>query len=423
MLKSVFFFPGVGSQYVGMSKTLYQEFPIFRETLEEAGDLLKINIADICFLKENKKELDRLENTQSILLAMSTASFRVFEQEIGMNADYCMGHSLGEYSALCSAGVFSFKEAVQLVRRRGEIVSETVSTLGGTMMWVINLDVEIVEEICTAFSQEAQETGRGVYISAYDSPRQSSISGHTKVLMKAAKKLEKAGAIVYPLKFSGPFHSPLMHEAQQQMKNLLETMAFQEPKYKIIANHNAQPYQNAGSVPENLSRQLVSPIRWRHSIQYLLQHDVRIAVEMGPKNVLKFLTKKNTDKIHTYTTDSLKDLELLGKELLVHESDYLPMMGKCLGAAVGTKNHCFENETYRERVIKPYRKIQSLYNKWKTNPQAPTKEHLKETATTLKAILNAKQVPLEEQELWFKRIFGNKVSHDFLEGTPHRDFI
>lgn len=404
MKKIAFLFPGVGSQYVGMSKTLYDNFKIFKETIEEAGDILKKDFASLCFSKDKKKELDRLEIAQLVLLTFSTAAYRVYMQEIGIQPHYCMGHSLGEYSALCSAGVIQFRDALELVQQRGVILKEVSSGIEGTMMWVINLDSKIVEEVC----QEASKQGQEIYVSAYDSPNQTSISGHTDVLMKAAKELEQKGAIVYPLKLSGPFHSPLMKEASKRMNSVLQQYEYKNPRYPVIANRNAQPYTDAESVIDNLSLQLISPISWRTSIEFLLQQEVKIAVEIGPKNVLKFLMAKNTDAIQVYTTDNQKDLELITDELLVKEDEYLRIIGKCLGAAVSTKNRNDDAEEYEQKVIKPYRRIESFYKEFTEKGESPGKDHVKEAMEILGSILLAKKVPQQEYNYWTEHVLGNK---------------
>jgi [acyl-carrier-protein] S-malonyltransferase len=404
MKKIAFLFPGVGSQYVGMNKTLYDNFKIFKETIEEAGDILKKDFISLCFSKDKKEELDRLEIAQLILLTFSTAAYRVYMQEIGIQPHYCMGHSLGEYSALCSAGVIQFPDALELVQQRGLILKEVSAGIEGTMMWVINLDSKIVEDLC----QQASKPGQEIYVSAFDSPNQTSISGHTDVLMKTAKELEQKGAIVYPLKLSGPFHSPLMKEASKRMKAVLRQYEYKNPKYPVVANRNALPYTDAESVVDNLSLQLISPISWRASVEFLLQQEVEIAIEIGPKNVLKFLMAKNTDAIQVYTTDNQKDLELINNELLVKEDEYLRIIGKCLGAAVSTKNRNDDAEEYEQKVIKPYRRIESFYKEFTEKGKSPGKDHVKEAIEILGSILLAKKVPQQEYNYWTENVLGNK---------------
>jgi [acyl-carrier-protein] S-malonyltransferase len=405
MKKNAFLFPGVGAQYVGMGKTLYDNFKIFRETIEESGDILKKDFTSLCFSPDKKEELDRVEISQLALLTFSTAAYRVYMQEIGIQPHYCMGHSLGEYSALCSAGVIQFSDALELVQQRGLILKEVSAGIDGTMMWVINLDSKTVEDVC----QEASKPGQEVYVSAYDSPNQTSISGHTDILMKAAKKLEQKGAIVYPLKLSGPFHSPLMKEASKRMTAVLRKYKYKNPAYPVIANRNALPYPDAESVVDNLSQQLISPIYWRASVEFLLQQEIEIGVEIGPKNVLKFLMAKNTDALRVYTTDNQQDLELISNELLIKEDEYLKIIGKCLGAAVSTKNRNDDAEEYEQKVVKPYRRIESFYKEFTEKGKSPGKDHVKEAMEMLRSILSVKKVPQQEHNYWTEHVLGNKL--------------
>jgi [acyl-carrier-protein] S-malonyltransferase len=411
MRKTAFFFPGVGSQYIGMSKTLYDRFKVFRETIEEAGDILKLNLTNLSFLPENKAQLDKLENAQCALITFSTATYRVFAKETGIKPHFCMGHSLGEYSALCCAGAIRFKDALTLVKQRGLIVNDATTKIDGTMMWVVNMDVETVEQVC----DETSEPGAEVYISAYDSPVQCSISGHNDTIMKAAKKLEKKGALVFPLKFSGPFHSPLMKETAQRMESVLRQFKYKSPKYPVIANQNARPYgcRDQENITKNLSQQLVSPIRWSASIDYLLTQGVGLAIEIGPKNVLKFLTAKNTDEILTYTTDNEKDLEMIRKQLVLKEEEHLPLMGKCLGAAVSTKNRNNDDTEYNKRIVKPYREIETLYKQYKSNGHFPSINHVKQALEMTFKVLSAKDTPQSEQMYWFRRLSQGKVLPSF----------
>lgn len=405
MDKIVFLFPGVGSQYVGMGKDFFDNFDVFRRTFEEAGDISALDFPSLCFSAERKEELNRLENAQVILLTMSVGIFRVYMQEIGVEPHYCMGHSLGEYSALCCAGVIPFASALELVKQRGAIITGVSAGLDGTMMWVINLEQEKVVEVCRDVSQKGSE----VYISAYDSPTQTSISGHNHVIMKAAEKLQDSGAIVYPLKMSGPFHSPLMREAAERMKAALQEYKFEDPLYTVIANRNAELYKGKESVIDHLSLQLVSPIRWQASIDYLVGQGVTAAVEMGPKDVLKFLMKKNTQTIQPFTMDNNKDLEALKEKFLFNEGEYLQLMGKCLGAAVSTKNRNEDMEVYEREVVKPYMEIAGLYERLKSEGKTPTLDQVNEALRKLRSLLEAKKVPAAEQQEKLEHIFAGKV--------------
>ncbi|NIM15442.1 MAG: acyltransferase domain-containing protein [Candidatus Aminicenantes bacterium] len=404
--KMVFMFPGVGSQYPGMGKQFYDDFSVFREAIDEASDVLGRDIAKMCFLEPDKEELSKLENAQLTILAFSVGIFRVYMQEIGIEPGFCLGHSLGEYSALCCSGVISFADALELVRQRGMIIGKISEPLDGTMMWVINLEKEKVEKVCKEVSKGEDNEGT-VFVSAYDTPTQTSISGRKDVVMTAARRLEQEGAIVYPLMFSGPFHSPLMEEAARQMKTVLQQFTFGDPIYPVIANRNARPYEGKESVIDNLSLQLVSPIRWQDSIDYVTAQEITIAIEMGPKDVLKFLLKKITQTIHPFTID--KDLETLKEKFLIGPEEYLHIIGKCLGIVVSTKNRNADLETYEKQVVMPYRKIESLYERLKSEGKSPTREEVEEALNMLEGVLAAKKVPQSEQQRGFNKVLGGRI--------------
>lgn len=310
MEKIAIMFPGVGSQHTGMGKFFYDRFQVVRETLAEAGDILKMDFFPLCFSKKNEKELARLENAQLALVTMEVAFFRVYMREVRIEPRYCLGHSLGEYPALCNAGVISFPDTLTIVKERGKLLSKAASTLGGIMAWVINLDYKIVEKVI-AGNTPGQNN---VFISAYDSPTQSSISGPRDAVLQLGRELEKQGAIVYPLKLSGPFHSPLMTEAAKNLKAFLRQFSYETPIYPVIANQNAEPYTRDNLV-ENLSSQLIRPVRWRESIGHLREQQVKTAVEIGPGQVLKHLTKNNTSQLTVHPFENGKNLEDLRKKL------------------------------------------------------------------------------------------------------------
>lgn len=405
MKKIVFMFPGVGSQYVGMGKEFYDSYNVVRETFAEASDVLKKDFSGLCFSDSSKDELKELGNAQLALVVLSVATYRVYMQEIGVPPQYCMGHSLGEYSALCCAGVIRFPDVLRLIKERGSIIKNVAVSLDGTMMWVINIDVQTVGKICKEFSREGEE----VFVSAYDSPSQLSISGQNGSVMKAARKLEENGALVYPLKLSGPFHCPLMRRAAEEMRAVLQQYNYYPPVYPVIANRNAQLYSDPQKVIDNLSLQLISPVRWQASILYLLSQEVEMAIEMGPKDVLKFLLEKNSDAIRTFTLDNNDDLNNLKEELVMGQDEFLPLIGRVLGVATSTRNYNDNSEEYREKVVGPYRRIEAIYKKLSSNGQTPTVEQAAHAVATLRSILQSKKVPQHEQQRRIEHVLKRKI--------------
>jgi len=228
--------------------------------------------------------------------------------------------------------------------------------------------------------------------------------------MTAAKRLEKEGAIVYPLQMSGPFHCPLMQEAADRMKGVLTRFSYAPPIYTVVANRDARPYTRKESIVENLSSQLISPIRWMDSIQYLVSQGVGVAVEIGPKDVLKFLMKKNAAGIQPYTMDNESDVHKLKDRFLVPETDYLNVIGRCLGAAVGTKNRNQDPARYEVEVVKPYKEVAAMYEEFKLQGKTPSATHVENSLNMLRRVLTAKQVPPSEQDRAFRKVLQGRVS-------------
>jgi len=316
MKKTAFLYPGVGSHHAQMGKELYEDFDIIRHTFEEASDSSHIDFAKMCFAPPNESVLGQLINSQSALLVLSVAVNRLFLREVGINPEYAMGYSLGEYSALCSAGVISFPDSIKLVNQRGKLLNDAAESMVGIMAWLINLDTQIVEKMCI----ESREEGHEIFVSAYDAPKQSSISGSKDAVFTVGRKLEQAGAIVYPLKLSGPFHSIMMKSAGEQFKTILQQYSFNPPTFPVIANYSGLPYDVASnnSIVNNLFLQLINPILWKNSIDFLINNGVEIAVELGPDKVLKHLLLKNTPRIQTFSLGSTGDLKKITEKLLLN---------------------------------------------------------------------------------------------------------
>ena len=397
-------FPGVGSHYTGMGKYFYDNFKVARETFEEAADTLKIDFEKLCFSSDEKEALDKLENSQVALVCVSIAMFRVYMKEIGITPKYCLGYSLGELSALCCAGAIDYSSTLQIVRERGLIINEIVSKLEGTMAWTINLEQNIVDNICKSLRKGGEE----VYISAYDSPIKTSISGTLNAVNLACEKVVEEGGISIPIKMSGPFHSPLMIEASLKFRHILENYQYKDLKYPVISNSTALPYSCKDEVVDNLSLQLVKPISWDHSINYLVRKGIDRSIEIGPKNVLKYLTENSTENMVIYSFEKKDELKQIENDLIINDRDILKIIGRCLGVAVSTKNHNYNHEAYQEHVVKTYQEILQLYNRIALSKTKPTLNLLKIALSKLEILLTYKMVSNEEKSYYLENILGDK---------------
>lgn len=298
-----FVFPGQGSQYVGMGRDLFESYPAVRELFEAIDAHLGEKLSRVCF--DGPAELlGQTVYTQPAVLTVSLACFAVL-QEAGVRPDYVAGHSLGEYSALAAAGVLTAVEAAWLVRQRGLYMEEAVPARQGTMAAVLGLDRAQVEEACRA----AADAGV-VGVANLNSPGQVVISGLRPAVEKAAQLCRQAGAkkVVF-LDVSGPFHSPLMQPAAEKLAQDMEKVKWQAPAVPVVANCHARPVLEVPQIKEALLRQLISPVRWQESVEYLVAQGVQTFIEVGPGKVLSGLIKRIADGAKVYNVEDRASLE------------------------------------------------------------------------------------------------------------------
>lgn len=400
----IFMFPGVGSHYFGMGKTLYDNFSVAKLAFEEASDAIKMDLAKLCFSPDYKDELQKLQNSQLALVCVGVTTYRVFMEEIGLLPAFSMGYSLGEYSALVCAGAIEFKDALQMVQERGDVVSDVANGISGTMAWVTNIDSRTVEQICVEVSQ----TGDEVYVSAYDTPLKTSISGTNIAIRKAGEKVVEAGGIAIPIKMSGPFHSPLMIEAANKFKEILIKYNYQQPQYPVLSNYSAHPFTDHASIIENLSLQLVSPIRWQESLYYGLSRGTDMAIELGPKTVLKYLLENNTKECPVYSFDKAEDLQAIKNSFFFTEEEYMPLIAKCLATVVSTKNYNKHNNGYEESVVQTFEQVQNMYEQLVETKTLAQKEHALAAIHMLQSALVAKNLPERKHADQIKKVLGHK---------------
>ncbi|MCX7748506.1 MAG: ACP S-malonyltransferase [Clostridia bacterium] len=407
MKKVAFLFPGQGSQYVGMGKSLCENHVAAREVFDEASDALGFDIKNLCF-EGSMEELTKTENTQPAILTASVAAFRVYMKELGVEPLYLAGHSLGEFSALACAEGIKFHDAVKIVRNRGRFMQEAVPQGLGAMAAVSGVDREVIESTCRQYS----DMNRMVVVSNYNSSEQIVISGHTAAVNEAGEKLKQLGARVVPLKVSAPFHSPLMQPAADRLKEELLKYSYNSMKWDVIANSSALPYKNHESIVDSLTQQIVSPVRWAESMKYLEAMGVELAVELGPQTVLKNLMKKNVPAIEVLSYDKEEDVKALAGKLSREagkkadiENARLLLITRCLAVAVCTKNSNWDNEVYKKGVIEPYNRIRNMRDELENSAVEPTEEQMHEALEMLKSVFETKRTPIEEQRERFSQIF------------------
>jgi len=405
MNKLALLFPGQGSQYVKMGKALFEQFDSAREVFEEANDVLGFDLKTLCF-EGDMDELTKTQNAQPAILTSSVAAFRVYMEQVGINPVCAGGHSLGEYSALVCSGALRFTDAVKIVRQRGIFMQEAAAQGTGAMAAIGGLDKEVIEAECKKISVDGHE----VVVSNYNSPSQTVISGHKEAVEKAGQKFKDIGGTVTPLKVSAPFHSPLMQSAAAKLKDELLKYTFSDFKFPVVSNVTALPYEGSHKIIENLTTQIVSPVQWVASMQYIEKLGVNVAVEIGPQTVLRNLMKKNASEIKAYSYDKSEDVEALLKAVKEQSEEGSKPNGptvvtRCMAVSVCTRNRNWDNDEYQKGVSEPYKKIQQMQEEIEKNGNIPTVEQMKEALEMLRVMFITKKTPVVEQIERFNQIF------------------
>jgi [acyl-carrier-protein] S-malonyltransferase len=306
MGKAAFIFPGQGSQYVGMGKELAEHFPVAQETFDEANDVLGFDLQRLCF-EGPEDELKLTATTQPSILTVSIAALRVLGQEVGWHADYLAGHSLGEFSALVAAEAMSFRDAVKMVRLRGQFMQEAVPVGSGGMAAVLGLERPQVEELCQRAAQ-----GEVLTPANFNSPGQIVISGEMRAIERGIAMAQEMGAKkAVLLQVSAPFHSPLMVTAGQRLGAELSQIEITELTIPVVTNVEAEPNTAKDRVRDLLVRQMSSPVRWEDSVNRMIQLGVERFVEIGPGRVLLGLLRRIDGTREMFHLEDLASLEQL----------------------------------------------------------------------------------------------------------------
>jgi len=425
MEKIAFVFPGQGSQYVGMCKSLYEQFDIAKKTFEEASDVLGIDMKNLC-LEGSLADLSKTENSLVSILTASVAAFRVYMKEIGVAPQFCTGHSLGEYSALTCSGVIPFADTLKIVRKRSILAQEVADMGQGSMTIIDGVSSEFVDEEC----KKACMGDKIVSVSCYNSSNQVAISGYTELIQKVEDAVLEKGGQVTPLFGSAPFHSMLMSEAAAKFGEELGKYKFYNSRWPVISNVTASLYEGYEKVPDLLTKQLVKPVQWQKTMKYLESWGVTMTVEIGPKNVVSGLLRTDMKDVNALCYDQKEDRQnlkgFLGENPL-YKKHVPTVVTRCLAVGVATENKCFDNDEYSKGVIEPYKRIQSIQEEVEASGGQPKLEQMKEALENLQKLLKTKMVSADEQDEWFNQIFDetgtNYLFPEFERATKGKNCI
>ena len=314
-MKYTFVFPGQGSQFVGMGKELADNFQSARDVFQEVNDAISQDLFKL-MVEGPEHELTLTANAQPALMANSMAVVRVLEKEFGIKladkASFVAGHSLGEYSAACAAGVFSLSDTARLLRTRGDAMQKAVPVGVGGMAAVIGVSFKDVEALA-----EACADSNNVCVAANDNADgQVVLSGHMAAIDKAVEIAAEFGAKrCIKLPVSAPFHSPLMQPAAEVMAEALSKVTAHQPAIPLIANVTATALSDEKEIVKHLVEQVTGSVRWRETVMYMADQGVTDVVELGAGKVLSGIIKRSNKEMNAFSVGSAAEIEALAKDL------------------------------------------------------------------------------------------------------------
>ena len=307
-------FPGQGSQVVGMGRFYYEQFQTARRLFEEASDELKINFKKLCF-EGPEEELTLTQNAQPAIVLVSCVAWFCLHEDMDLSfVKYGAGHSVGEYSALVSAGVLSFNNALKAVRQRGLYMNACCPPKQGGMSALVGSSPEKAKKFCKWVEKESGYAP--LEPANFNSPEQTVLSGVKTALEWAQKHYQEYSfsskkVRLIPLKVSAPFHSSLMDPACKKMDIFLKTLQFKKPNRMIVQNTIAGFNSEPDTIRNNLIKQVKAPVLWLQSIQYLFEQGCRYFLELGEGKVLAGLIKKTDISKSVFHFHSLQDIQIL----------------------------------------------------------------------------------------------------------------
>lgn len=301
-------YPGQGSQYIGMGKDLYDNFSYAKSLFDLAEELCDKKLTKFCFTGP----ISKLSNTDILQVATTVTNLSVdafLSKKMSFSPSVVLGHSVGEYSALCKAGVISAQDAIRLTIARGQLMQREAKLHKGQMLAVKNISAKQVQALL-----DSESNIENVVIANDNAPTQQVISGEKAEINSVMALLSSQGIEYVKLPVSGAWHSPLMRGAVEDFSKIVQSIEFHVPKIPVIGNLKAKPYESVEEIQESLVNHLIDKVRWTESIQYLLDQGYRNFIEVGPKKVLSRLISNiasETEGVIVLNVESINDIESL----------------------------------------------------------------------------------------------------------------
>ena len=298
-------FPGQGSQIVGMCSDFYNKFERVKKIFKQVDQILNFPLSDIV-LNGPEDKLNLTQNTQPSIMMVGYSIYSVLKNEFGINlneAKFFAGHSLGEYTALVCSDSLNLETATNLLHQRGKFMQEAVPEGKGSMLAILGLEQnKILEEIKAASLDGVCE------IANDNCPGQIVVSGEKNAIEKMSDNLKKKSIRSIILPVSAPFHCSLMKNAEENMKSKITDAVFKKPNPGIISNVTAKIENDPATIKELLIKQITSTVRWRESLEYMINNGIDEFIEIGPGKVLSGLVKRTNRKIKISNLNSLEDI-------------------------------------------------------------------------------------------------------------------
>ena len=301
-------FPGQGSQLVGMGKDLYSKYSLIQNLFKEADDTLGFSLSNL-ILNGPKDELDLTENTQPAIFLVSYSIFKLITEEFNIDlnrASFFAGHSLGEYSALTSAGSLSLANTLKILKIRGKAMQSSVPKGVGGMVAVLGSKIEKIERII-----QENESKYKCFIANDNSEGQIVLSGNIDDLEKMMIDLNNANIKNIKLPVSAPFHCKLMHKATLVMSEEISKLNFEEPKNTLVSNVTSKEILNLSELKDLLVKQIENRVRWRESVLFMINKGVTQFIEIGPGKVLSGLIKRIDKNVKVSAINTEEDIKLI----------------------------------------------------------------------------------------------------------------
>ena len=301
-------FPGQGSQLVGMGKDLHNKYALVQNLFKEANEILEFPLSKL-ILEGPKEKLDLTENTQPAIFLLSYAIFKLVKDEFNVNlskANFFAGHSLGEYSALASAGSLSFSDTLKILKIRGKAMQSSVPKGVGGMVAVLGSRIKIIEDII-----EENKNKYECYVANDNSEGQIVLSGNIADLEKMMIDLKNNNIKNIKLPVSAPFHCKLMNKATIIMKEEISKLNFEEPKNALISNVTGKEILNSSELKDLLVKQIECKVCWRESILLMIGKGVNQFIEIGPGKVLSGLIKRINKNVKVSAINTEEDIKLI----------------------------------------------------------------------------------------------------------------